>query len=91
MRAYRATATAIGLSLALAFSGAAFAASSDTTGSSNSGAAMGTTSGPAAGNNVSTGSQDQNMAHNGQQKSKTVGGAPGVAGQPGSKNGPAAK
>jgi hypothetical protein len=87
MRAHRATATAIGLSLALAFSGAAFAA--DNSMSTTSGSS-GTTSGPAAGGNVQPGMQGQNMSHN-KQKSNSVGGAPGVQGAKGSKAGPSSK
>ena len=83
MRGSQATATVMDLSLMLVFTGAAFAASSDTSGS------LGTTSGPAAGSNVQPGT-NQKMAHNG-KKTNAVGGAPGVAGPKGSKNGPAVK
>jgi hypothetical protein len=75
-------ATAVGLSLALAVSGAAFAADSGSSGSS------GSTSGPAAGGNVQPGSENSGVA-NGHNKGTTAsGGGAGVSGAKGSKNGP---
>jgi hypothetical protein len=79
MRTHCAISTAIGLSLALAFSGAAFAADS------SSG-----TSGPAAGGNVQPGSEAK-PATQGNDKPSAAGGGAGVQGQPGNKSGPAAE
>jgi predicted lipid-binding transport protein (Tim44 family) len=86
MRAYQAAATAVGLSFLLAMTGGAFAATSSSDMQGNQGPAIGTTSGPAAGNNVSTGDES---AQNQEKKSEQQSGAPGVAGKPGGKNGPA--
>lgn len=81
MRAYQALASAAALSLVLAMSGAAYAATNDD---------MSNTSGPAAGSNVKPGHK-QKMAHNSKVKSNEVSGAPGVEGAKGSKSGPAEK
>jgi len=86
MRAYQATATAIGLSFLFAMTGAAFAATSDV--SNNPGPAIGSTSGPADGNNVSTAPQKMQQQA---KKSEVTGGAPGVEGKPGNKSGPSAQ
>lgn len=87
MRIRHAVPAAMGLSLLLGLSGGAFAATSSYDANTSNGPAAGTTSGPAAGTNVYTG--NKKMAHNG-KKMNAVGGAPGVQGQKGSKNGPAA-
>lgn len=85
MRVYKATATAIGLSFMLAMTGAAFAATSS---DNNPGPAIGSTSGPADGNNVSTAPQKMQQQA---KKSEEQSGGPGVAGAKGGKNGPAAQ
>ncbi len=88
MRAYQAAATAVGLSFLLATAGSAFAATSSSSDmQGNQGPAIGTTSGPADGNNVSTASQS--AENNPAKKSEQQSGGPGVAGKPGGKNGPA--
>jgi hypothetical protein len=80
MRIHRATASAIGLSLALALSGPAFA-------TDKSSGSSGGTSGPAAGGNVQPGSEAKPPPQ-GDQPTAT-GGGPGVQGQPGKQSGPA--
>jgi hypothetical protein len=86
MRAYQATATAIGLSFMFAVTGVAFAATSDM--SNNPGPAIGTTSGPADGTNVSTAPQKMQQQA---KKSEDTSGGPGVEGKPGNKSGPSVK
>ncbi|HEY1735329.1 MAG TPA: hypothetical protein VGG12_01655 [Methylovirgula sp.] len=87
MRASQVAATAVGLSFLLATAGASFAATSSQSDMTNKGPAMGTTSGPAAGDNVSTG--DQSADSDQAKKSEQQSGGAGVAGKPGGTNGPA--
>lgn len=86
MRAYQLTATAIGLSFMFAMSGAAFAKPEM---SHNTGPAIGTTSGPADGDNVST--APQTMHQQQAQRTEDDSGGPGVEGKPGDKSGPSVK
>jgi hypothetical protein len=78
MRVKHATAGAIVLAFLMSVSGAAFA----------EGNASGSTSGPAAGKNVVPNAAVQKSESNGTEAGGEAGG-PGVAGQPGSKDGPA--
>lgn len=86
MRIRHATAVATALALLMSMPvAAAFAAEGST-----SGAAEGSTSGPAAGNHVTPSTAVQKNGENDSKATSGQGGAPGVEGQPGNKNGPAA-
>jgi hypothetical protein len=85
MRNHTSLATTFGLSLALAFSGAAFAAD----GGSGANGASGASSGPAAGGNVQPGTDNGASSQGNQKATGAAGGGPGVQGPKGSKNGPA--
>ena len=83
MRVRHATAVATALAFLMSMPvAAAFAAEGST-----SGAAEGSTSGPAAGKNTMPSTAVQK---NGEKGAKGQAGGPGVEGQPGNKNGPAA-
>ncbi|TAL78217.1 MAG: hypothetical protein EPN75_11555 [Beijerinckiaceae bacterium] len=86
MRVRHATAVTTALALLMSMPvAAAFAAEGST-----SGAAEGSTSGPAAGNHVTPSTAVQKNGEDGSKAATGQGGGPGVEGQPGNKNGPAA-
>lgn len=86
MRIRHATAVATALAFLMSMPvAAAFAAEGST-----SGTAEGSTSGPAAGGHVTPSTAVQKNGESGSKATSGQAGGPGVEGQPGNKNGPAA-